>query len=60
MGPTDITTYPGHESVEVGAGRQVYGHHVRDVAVERLQDRPGLNVPQGGRGVPGPGQDLVV
>ena len=53
-------SYPGYESVEVGAGRQVYGHDVRDVAVEGLQDSPGLDVPEGGGGVPRAGQDLVV
>ena len=55
-----VITGPGHKGVEVGPGRQVYGHHVRDVAVESLEDCPRLHVPQCGSGVPGSRQDLVV
>ena len=53
-----MITHSRHEGVEVWPGRQVYGHHVTDVAVECLEHGPALHVPQGGGGVPGASQHL--
>ena len=53
-------TYSWHKSIEIGSGREVYGHDVTDVAVKGLEHGPALHVPEGGGGVPGAGQHLVV